>query len=217
MQPHQSSAYMQGQMFADNGTISGGGTSVRTGKMRVGNAPPVARDPAVLHAELDAAEARAAAAEHALSTAHDTVTRAAAEASAAQQAAAAGGLALRKGELDVKSDAAKRTELEQQLATLRGKAQARNPAQKTSVFSLVQLVSLTQRGAKRASACSPREALRMLICDRSRLRQHGNKLVPVRRHQERARRRSRRWRRALQRKMRSWRPWRHSRRVPRRR
>ena len=130
-------------MFADNGTISGGGTSVRTGKMRVGNAPPVARDPAALHAELGAAEERAAAAEHALATAHDTVTRAAAEASAAQQAAAAAGLAVRKGELEVKSDAAKRTELEQQLATLRGKAQACNPAQYTSTLRLLYLVSLT--------------------------------------------------------------------------
>lgn len=114
---------LQGQMFADNGTISGGGTTVRTGKMRVGNAPPVTRDPAALRAEIEAAEARAAAAEAALAAANDALTRATAEGAAAKERVATGGLAVRKGELEVKSDAAKRKELEGQLSGLRAKAQ----------------------------------------------------------------------------------------------
>lgn len=116
-------------MIMDNGTMCGGGEYVKRGKMRLGNAPPSTKDPALARANLQHAQQRLQQMEKQLVETQAAVRDGTAAAAAAKKAATAADLQLRKRELEIQSDERKHGELQLQVAELQQKVRVRGSAQ----------------------------------------------------------------------------------------
>jgi chromosome segregation ATPase len=106
---------VQGELISESGTMTGGGTSVRTGKMQLGNAPPVTMDPTQMQADLAAAEHCCRQAEVELQRAQAAMAQHLAAAEAAEQDARHAESQLQKRQAEAESAALLVAQLERQV------------------------------------------------------------------------------------------------------
>eukprot|EP00892_Ulva_mutabilis_P006903 jgi/Ulvmu1/4585/UM002_0314.1 len=119
---------VQGEVVAENGTMSGGGSRVVRGKMRLGSAAPVVADPTQSRAELAAAEERLQQLEKQLQEYQHAAVENGQRADAAAKAQESAAMEFQKICLAVESGARKCKELKQQLMKLDASMQVRTCA-----------------------------------------------------------------------------------------